>query len=366
MRSKSLGMVLAFLLFTSGSMAQSSLGWEAVGWVAKTAAEALISGYVQEQLKKYLSQPAVSGTPQENYDAGLRYLRAGDETRAVEFLKKSAGLDYPLAECLLGDLAFKNLNYAAAREYYEQAAVKHNWPWAQFQMGNLAAYGYLGRPDYEGALHWYRAAAKQRDPKAEYALGSLLLSGVIHYPTEAEKREAASAIEDAAQQGLPHAEAEMSYVYGAGVGRPPDTCAAVKWAQKAAQKDIGAALYNLGVASHNGDCLPPDNLIAVDYYRRAIQAGYQDAVSELNRTEAYLRQELQRLSQAAGQSRFCPLSEPEAPVYDISGNVTGRLQPSVRDVVVTASEANNDFVRISGGGFIPSKALTCRLFNLPR
>lgn len=362
MRYRTVGVVLVLLLFTSELTAQSSLAWETAGWAAKTAGEAVIAYYVEEQLKQYAAHRGTSGTPEGNYDEGLRYLRTGDETRAVEFLRKSADSEYSAAQCVLGDLAFKNLNYPAAREWYEKAAVNHRHSWAQFQLGNLAAYGYLsgGHPDYEGAVTWYRLAAKQRDSKAEYALGTLLLSGLAQSPSEAEKREAADLIEDAAQQGLPNAEAELSYLYGQGIGRPPNYCTAVQWAQKAAHKDVGAALYNLGVASHNGDCLSQDNLIAVSYYRRAIEARYPAAQGELNRTEAYLREELQRLLQTAAPPRNCLVSQSEAPIYDSYGNITARFPTSnLRTVTVIASEPNNDFVRISGNKFLPSKYVTC-------
>jgi TPR repeat protein len=364
MRYMALSAVLVFLFFISGLTAQSGAAWEAAGWLLKTAGQAVVGYYVVKQLDKYTPQRAPSGTPEGNYNEGLRYLRAGDETRAVESLKKSADSEYSLAQCVLGDLAFKNLDYAAARESYQKAAVKHNHSWAQFQMGNLAAYGYLGRTDYEGALYWYRLAAKQRDSRAEHALGTLLLSGLAHPPSEAEKREAAGLIEDAAKQGLPSSEAEMSYILAEGIGRPQDFCAAVGWAKRAAQKGAGAALFNLGVASHNGDCLPQDNLLAVSYYRQAIQAGYQAASAELNRTVAYLQQELQRLSQAAPQARMCTVPDSEAPVYDLNGNVTGRL--TLRLVSVTASELNNDFVRLNDGQFLPSKSVMCPLLNLLR
>jgi TPR repeat protein len=114
-------------------------------------AQAVIGYLVVQQLDKYATQRATSGTPEGNYDEGLRYLRAGDETHGVEFLKKSADSDYSVAQCVLGDLAFKNVDYPKARERYEKAAVRHSHSWAQFQLGNLAAYGYLSSaPDYRG------------------------------------------------------------------------------------------------------------------------------------------------------------------------------------------------------------------------
>jgi uncharacterized protein len=112
------------------------------------------------------------------------------------------------------------------------------------------------------------------EDRAEYALGALLLSGHAHSASEDERREAANAIEAAAIQGLPDAEAEMSYVYAEGIGRTRNYCAAKEWAQKGAQKGVAVALYNLGVAYHNGNCLSQDDLIAVTYYRRALTAQY--------------------------------------------------------------------------------------------
>lgn len=138
-----------------------------------------------------------------------------DYPAAVRLLEPLARAGNPQAQARLGLLYYHGHGVresdAMALQWFDRAA-RQGLADAQYQLGNMYAYGLAGLPaDVDGArlaAQWYFEAARQRHAEAQYALGILFLtgSGVEQSATEAQRW-----IEQAAAQG--HADAK-AYLAG--------------------------------------------------------------------------------------------------------------------------------------------------------
>ena len=159
---------------------------------------------------------------------------AGPPARADALLDATAAIqrkDYPTAVRLLEPLAragnaaaqlrLAGLYYhghgvresdTLAQQWYERAA-RQGLAEAQFQLGNMHAYGLAPAPATDDpprlAAQWYFEAARQGHAEAQYSLGILFLTGSGVTQSNAEARRW---IERAAAQGHPDARA---YLQGA-------------------------------------------------------------------------------------------------------------------------------------------------------
>jgi TPR repeat protein len=141
-----------------------------------------------------------------------------DYPTAVRLLEPLAKAGNPLAQTRLGLLYYHGHGVresdAAALQWFERAA-RQGLAEAQFQLGNMYAYGLAGLPPDQDparlAAQWYFEAARQGHAEAQYSLGILFLtgSGVEQSMTEANKW-----IQRAAAQG--HADAGAYLQAGAG------------------------------------------------------------------------------------------------------------------------------------------------------
>jgi len=133
-----------------------------------------------------------------------------DYAAAVALLEPLAAAGDKRAQTRLGTLYHLGLGVreddTLARQWFELAARQGFAP-AQFELGNLYAYGHAPVPAGEDtqrlAAQWYFEAARQGHAEAQYSLGILFLagSGVQRNPAEARKW-----IARAARQG--HADAQ--------------------------------------------------------------------------------------------------------------------------------------------------------------
>jgi len=133
-----------------------------------------------------------------------------DYTTAARLLEPLATAGDAHAQTRLGTLHHLGLGVreddALALQWFERAARQGFAP-AQFELGNLYAYGHAPVPPGEDtqrlAAQWYFEAARRNHAEAQYSLGILFLagSGVQRNPAEARKW-----IARAARQG--HADAQ--------------------------------------------------------------------------------------------------------------------------------------------------------------
>jgi len=117
---------------------------------------------------------------------------AADRQKAMDWLKKSTDVNNPYAECLMG-------YRCETPECGED--VNHHLP----------------KPDWQGALRWYRRSAEQNWAAGQYHLGMLYLEGRAVAVDEARGLELIRAASD---QGLKSAVQELADLYACGIGEP--------------------------------------------------------------------------------------------------------------------------------------------------
>lgn len=101
-----------------------------------------------------------------------------DEAEGLKWLDKALVQDVPEAHFMKGDFYYRGeyghpQDYVKAREYLEKAAAAGHAP-AENMLGTIYEQG-LGVPvDLDLAIHWFRKAAEQGDPKGMSNLGQHL------------------------------------------------------------------------------------------------------------------------------------------------------------------------------------------------
>src|SRR5262249_5290880 len=102
---------------------------------------------------------------------------------------------------------------------------------SQFWLGAAYEQGWLGKPDFNEAVKWFRKAAKQGDPDAQVALGQMYEDGEgvpQNYATAAKwYRKAAEHVPDLGGAGQGRNQLGLLYMEGQGV--PKDYVLAYMW-----------------------------------------------------------------------------------------------------------------------------------------
>ena len=121
------------------------------------------------------------------------------------------------------------------------AAAKAGYPLAQYNMGWMYLNAKGVKQDLREAFVWFRKAAEQNEPTAQFNMGAALEVGD-------EK-----------------------------AGIPQNIEAAVQWYTKSANQGNSAAQYNLGTLYDNGKGVPQDPQKSVEFYRQSAEQGYPPA-----------------------------------------------------------------------------------------
>lgn len=116
-----------------------------------------------------------------------------NHVKAMAWLKKSADAGNPYGECLMG--------YRCENTPWEGEG--QNW--------------HHVKPDWTGALHWYRLSAAQNWPGGQYNLGRLYLQGKA---VELDEARGLELVRSAADQQQWAAEHELASLYAQGIGEP--------------------------------------------------------------------------------------------------------------------------------------------------
>ncbi len=144
-------------------------------------------------------------------------------------------------------------------------------------------------PDnYAHAMGWYRAAAEQRNPRAQF------FYGFMHETGEGVAMDAAMArswYAKAAAQGERRAQYRLARLYQSGRGGAVDLVAAQRWFRAAAEGGHRGAQSMLGYFYAQGVAAEPDPVRAYLWLRLAANAGDTQAGENLNRLTATLNDE---------------------------------------------------------------------------
>jgi len=162
------------------------------------------------------------------FDAGMNALSGSAGTRndlaAVDYFRRSAQKNYGPAEVVLGYLYDTGLivvrDPSQAADWYRKAADAGD-PLSQWVLGRLCVMA-SGLPrDDAAAQRWLTLSANQKNPFAAYLLGSLL--------SERDYGKAPQWFRMAAEQGLPQAQYSYAWTLKEGRGIDRDRVKAYTW-----------------------------------------------------------------------------------------------------------------------------------------
>lgn len=158
---------------------------------------------------------------------------------------------------------------------------------AQYMLGLFHEEG-LGTPqDYAAAACWYRAAAIQDHPKAQFHLADIIWSGIKGSSTSHERHEARKLFSQASRQlyseaerGDAEAQYMIGYMLGWGKGLPINEAESKRWFRKAGEQGHAKAqfelaqLYEGGLGYKYGEKDFPE---ALKWFHLAAESGYPAA-----------------------------------------------------------------------------------------
>lgn len=151
---------------------------------------------------------------------------------------------------------------------------------AQTAVGYFYDTGSIVASEPEAAAEWYRKAAAQDDPLAQWLLGRLYLNGALQH----DLTQAASILEKPAQQDNPFAE----YLLGEVKLEQQDYPNAAKWFRKAAEQGLPQAQLKLGTLLEKGHGQPEDKFQAYVWLLISFDAGNSAAATDLSLLEGDL------------------------------------------------------------------------------
>ncbi len=139
-------------------------------------------------------------------------------------------------------------------------------PWAQFALGQRYAHGEGVPRDFRKAVEWYRKAARQGHPAAQYSLA-------LNLDTKDSPENPEVWLRLAAAQGHAEAQVELGRIHERGSEAATWQREAMKWYREAAAQGHAEAQSDLGRMHQYGKGVPQNHREAVPWYRKATGQG---------------------------------------------------------------------------------------------
>ena len=243
--------------------------------IAKAAAEA----YDYEKALKYYQLAADAGSADGWRGLGVMYINGtgveADMGKGLEYIQVAAGMNDAKAFDNLGlfyqyGLGVVEQDIGRAAEYYEKSG-ELGYSEAFVTLGNLYQYGEGVEKDIGKAAEYYRKAADLGDASVCYSLADMYLRGE---GVEQDYGKAAEYYQKAADHGIVQALCDLGSLYYSGEGVGQDYGRAVACFTQAADKDEPEAMFMLGECLRLGQGLEKDPAKAAEWYRKALEAGY--------------------------------------------------------------------------------------------
>lgn len=254
----------------------------------------------------WMREAAVAGWPQAQYELAVFYYSGKgtdpDPVASLEWLEKAGNNNHVLAQRFLGALYLNGANADGlltvkpdAKKgafWYLRAAYNGDGP-SQAVMGTLYMTGKGIEKDSVQAIKWNRLAAAKGEAGAQARLSSLY--------ADQKRRSSYERAILAQREDFARGDARAGYNLGRIYYYAPAPYLNVRQAVKLFRETggkVGASALMMGVAYEEGKGLPQNFAEAVDWYRKAIALGQNEAYAYLG--SAYL------------DGRGVPASEEEA------------------------------------------------------
>lgn len=304
--------------------------------------------------------PAAEMTPEELYQAGKAAHDAGDYAKAMEYYRRAADAGSVDGLRSIGNLYANGegveVDPKKAREYYDLAAAQGDaksfyniailyqygegerqdtgkaveyylksgemgFADAWTTLASMYQYGDGVEQDIGKAVEYWQKAADLGDASACYTLGTMYYSGA---GVEQDYARAAEYWQKAADLGVAQAYINLGMMYYTGEGVGQDYERAVTYLTQAAEQEDLTAMFMLGECCRLGQGLEKDPAKAAEWYRKAIEAGYDPD-----------EKELETLKAALGEDYYVFFPEPEeGKDYFVrtAGVLTGKEQTGSMDL----------------------------------
>ena len=190
----------------------------------------------------------------------------------LEIMQKEAEKGNPIAQGDLGTYYLSRKNFPLALKWLQEAA-RHNYIYAQNNLGFMYAQG-LGVPvNYQKAFELFMKSAEKGNAMAQSNVGSMYENG------EGVKQDYKKAIiwyEKAAKQGNSDALIHLAMLYEDGKGVKKDIEKAISLYTQAAAQNDAIAMINLGLITSK-----TDKRASREWYRKALEQGQKDNNEEI-------------------------------------------------------------------------------------
>ncbi|HVV69687.1 MAG TPA: SEL1-like repeat protein [Gammaproteobacteria bacterium] len=144
-------------------------------------------------------------------------------------------------------------------------------PAAQKTLGDLYTHGLVNlKPDKKAAAAWYRLAAEQEYPPAQYNLAICYYHG---YGVEQDRKEAFTWCKEAAENNFSQAQFDLGLFYQQGEGASKNDKEAIAWLTKAAEQNNPDAQFELGNHYFFKQGVEQNLPLALELYRKAAAQG---------------------------------------------------------------------------------------------
>ncbi|HVV68329.1 MAG TPA: tetratricopeptide repeat protein [Gammaproteobacteria bacterium] len=179
----------------------------------------------------------------------------------------------PAAQKILGDLYTHGLvnlkqDKKAAVAWYRLAA-EEEYPPAQYNLATCYHNGYGVEKDFKEAFEWYKAAAENNFAQAQYQLGANYYDGE---GVTQNIKEAIHWLSKAAEQNNPDAQCKLGYHYSQ-KGVDQDFAKALALYRKAAEQNDSVAEFNIGACYFYGEGVNRNLEIAITHFQKSIEHG---------------------------------------------------------------------------------------------
>jgi TPR repeat protein len=186
---------------------------------------------------------------------------------------------YNLAQLYRNGVGVIPKDLAQAVYWYKKAAEQGD-PNAQFELGWMYANEEGVAKDYKESLKWYRKAAEQGNIAAWINIGVAYENG---HGVPKDYEEAVKCYKKGAETNWAGAQSNLGGMYWSGKGVPKDYDEAVKWFRRAAEKNDVKAFYVLGLAHELGLGAYKDREEAIKWLRKAEEKGHEEARKRLRK-----------------------------------------------------------------------------------
>lgn len=211
---------------------------------------------------------------------------AQDYAQALIYFRKAAEMGLAAAQFNVG-FFYENghgvsQNCQEAVKWYKMAAEK-GYEESYVNLGNIYYFGREGvNINKSEALKWYLKFVnnpKSRIESMAYTSAQNNLGAI--YDEQGNYAEALKWFRKAAEQGLPHAQYNLGLMYDQGKGIVKDPSEAIKWFTKAAIQGHDGAQYNLGCAYRDGEGIKQNFVESNKWYLKAAEQGYAEAQTSI-------------------------------------------------------------------------------------